>query len=117
MDGVMILSEMSVRGEELGFVIAWVILTIGYIVVAIWDNVEQWHYSGWGTRIMSIIVTLMIGALTSIIAIGLCHEYNTFHTEYKVIIDDSVGFNEFTERYKIISNDGDVYTVVEKHVD
>lgn len=114
MDGVTILSEMSVRGEELWVVIVWVLLTIVYIVAMIWNNVEDWHYSGWGTRIMGIICALMVGALISIIAVGLCYAYNTFHTEYKITIDDSVSFNEFTERYKIISQDGDVYTVLDK---
>ena len=116
MNGVTILSEMSVRGEELWVVIAWVLLTIAYIVGAIWDNVEYWHYSGWGTRITGIVGALIVGVLTSMVAVGLCDEYNTFHTEYKVTIDDSVGFNEFTECYKILSNDGDVYTVIEKQV-
>lgn len=117
MYGVTILSEMSVRGEELGFVMAWWFLTIAAIVGSIWDDVEYWHYSEWSTRIMGIIRTLIVGALTSIIAVGLCYEYNTFHTEYKVTIDNSVGFNEFTNRYEIISNDGDVYTVIEKRYD
>ena len=113
MDGVMILSEMSVRGEELWIVIAWVLLTIATIVGMILDNVEHWYYSGWDTRIMGIICALMVGALTSMVAVGLCYEYNTFHTEYKVTIDDSVSFNEFNSRYEIVSQDGDVYTVIE----
>lgn len=32
MDGVTILSEMSVRGEGLFFVIAWILLSITFIV-------------------------------------------------------------------------------------
>lgn len=116
MDGITILSEMSVRGCELWKVIIWVLLTIAYIVGMILDNVEHWHYSGWGTRIMGIIGALMVGALTSMVAVCLCYGYNTFYTEYKVTIDDSVGFNEFNSRYEIISNDGDVYTVIDKEL-
>lgn len=114
MYGVNILSEMSVRGEELGVVVVWCLLTIVYIVCGIWDNVEHWRYSGWGTRITSIICILIVGLLVLVIAVGLCVEYDTFHTEYEVTIDDSVGFNEFTNRYEIVSQDGDVYTVIEK---
>lgn len=114
MDGVTILREMSVRGEALGIVIVWWFLTIAYIVGMIMDNVYHWRYSGWHSRIVSIICSLMASSLILVIAVGLCVEYNTFHTEYKVTIDDSVGFNEFNNRYEIVSQDGDVYTVVER---
>jgi hypothetical protein len=114
MDGITILSEMSVRGEDLWIVIAWWLLTIVYIACCIWDNVERWRYSEWCTRIVSIICALMVSSLILMIAVGLCVEYSTFHTEYEVTIDDSVGFNEFTDRYKIVSKDCDVYTVIEK---
>ena len=35
-------------------------------------------------------------------------------TRYQVIIDDSVNFNEFNERYEIISQEGLIYTITEK---
>ena len=117
MDGVAILSEMSVRGESLGIVMVWWLLTIAYIVFMIMDNVEHWHYSGWRSRIVSIICALMVSSLILMIAVGLCTEYNTFHTEYEVTIDDSVGFNEFTDWYEIVSQDGDVYTVIERETE
>jgi hypothetical protein len=117
MDGVTILSEMSVRGEDLWIVIAWWLLTIAYIACGIWDNVESWRYSEWRTRIVGIICSLMVGSLILVIAVGLCTEYNTFHTEYEVTIDDSVGFNEFTDWYEIVSQDGDVYTVIERELE
>ena len=37
----------------------------------------------------------------------------TEHTEYKVIIDDSVMFNEFMECYEIVEQDGKLFTVKE----
>lgn len=117
MDGVTILSEMSVRGANLGFVITWILLTIACIVMRIWDYIDNWHYFGWGSRMFGIICTLMIGALTSMVAVGLVSEYNTFHTEYMVTINDSVGFNEFNSRYEIVSTDGDIYTVIDRQVD
>lgn len=117
MDGVTILSEMSVRGENLGFVITWIILTIVLIASKIADTIIWWHYSELKTKITSIICTVIVCGLPLMIAVDLCRSYNTFHTEYKVTIDDSVGFNEFTSRYKILSNDGDVYTVRDRMVD
>ena len=117
MDGVTILSEMSVRGESLWIVMTWWLLTIVYIVCCIWDNVENWHYSGWRSRITAIICALMVCSFILMIGVGLCAEYNTFHTEYKITIDDSVSFNEFTDRYEIVSQDSDVYTVIERETE
>ena len=37
-----------------------------------------------------------------------------YETQYKVVIDDSVSMNEFTEKYEIIDQDGKIYTVREK---
>lgn len=116
MDGVTILSEMSVRGEGLFFVIAWILLSITFIVGAILDNIDNWRYFGLSSRIMSIIFTILLGAFMSVVSVCLCCEYNTFYTEYKIKIDDSVGFNEFNEHYKIVSQDGDIYTVREKEL-
>ena len=114
MDGVTILNEMSFRGEELWRVVCFVILGIAAISSMVIDNVKYWHYSGLATRIVGIIGTLFVAALLSVFTIAACMSYNTFHTEYKVNIDDSVGFNEFNSRYEIISQDGDIYTVIEK---
>ena len=114
MDGVTILSEMSVRGEALGIVMVWWLLTIVYIVGMIMDNVENWRYFGLRTRITTILCTLLVSSFILMIGVGLCAEYNTFHTEYEVTIDDSVGFNEFIDWCEIVSQDGDIYTVIEK---
>ena len=38
----------------------------------------------------------------------------TGDTTYDVIIGDNVSFNEFTEQYEIISQNGSIYTVKEK---
>ena len=36
------------------------------------------------------------------------------HTEYKVIIEDGVEFNEFLSHYEILDQEGEIYTVKEK---
>lgn len=35
-------------------------------------------------------------------------------TEYKVIIDDSVQYVEFTEKYEVVDQEGEIYTVRER---
>lgn len=116
MDGVTILSEMSVREVELWKVIIWGIMTAVYVVFMILDHVKCWRYLSWLTRIVEIICILMIFAFMSIFEYAFIYGYNTFQTEYEVTIDDSVGFNEFNKRYEIVSQDGDIYTVIEKEL-
>jgi hypothetical protein len=40
--------------------------------------------------------------------------YNTIRTEYQVTVDSSVSFQEFFEKYEVVSADGYVYTVIER---
>jgi hypothetical protein len=35
-------------------------------------------------------------------------------TEYKVTIDDSVKYVEFTEKYEVVDQEGEIYTVRER---
>lgn len=61
---------------------------------------------------VSIILCIFIAAMGFIFS---DHYYNKPDTvTYKVTIDDSVSFNEFQERYRIIGQDGKIYTVEEK---
>lgn len=36
------------------------------------------------------------------------------HIEYKVTIDDSVSMNEFLDKYEILDQEGEIYTVKER---
>ena len=61
------------------------------------------------------------GYLAGIIAVGLYVALFSFvpdsykyETEYKVIVSDEVNFEEFTQKYEVISVKDDLYTVKEK---
>jgi hypothetical protein len=61
-----------------------------------------------------LIMSLIILALSSILIInGNINDYKTIYTDYKITINDSVGFNEFYKNYEVVSKSGDVYTVRE----
>ena len=51
---------------------------------------------------------------TTAFIIGLTNKTTPAYTEYKVTIDDSVSFTEFTEKYEIIDQEGKIYTVKER---
>ena len=61
------------------------------------------------------IITLILAVISFLLFIyGLLPSQKVAYTEYQVTIDDSVSFNEFTEKYEIIDSDGKIYTVKEK---
>lgn len=61
-----------------------------------------------------VVVALLFGAIIGGalgFSFGIPVEYTN---EYKVIISDEVNFNEFQEKYKIIDQDGKIFTVRER---
>lgn len=122
MDGVTILSEMSVRGADLSRVIFGVImvitLSVGCImfIVNLWGKYDTCYKPTTSDKfftIFGIIYAMSFYLFLMLFPISAFVEYGTFHTEYVVEINDSVGFNEFYNHYDIISQDGDIYTVRE----
>lgn len=118
MDGVTILSENIYRGTSLGFVILTaiiVILVFCAIVYGVYKDCR--NLSNLRKRIRIIVADVLLAmALMSIMVlfIGVAfHDYLTIYTDYKVRVDDSISLNEFINNYKIISYDGDTYTVRE----
>lgn len=115
MDGVTILSEASCRGAELSQVIAGLCWIVVMLLIIIPSTVDLWREKGlWIIKGILSSLALFVVSIFSLVAIGVCNEYLTFHTEYEVIADDSVGFNEFYNHYEIIYQDGDIYTIREK---
>lgn len=61
--------------------------------------------------LVGLFFGVIIGYPCGSIIFGTPIEYTT---EYKVIISDEVNFNEFQEKYEIISQEGKIYTIEEK---
>lgn len=65
-----------------------------------------------------ILTAGIVGLCISVtIAVFAFKEVNTTETRYTATIDESVSFVEFNERYEIIDQNGDLYTLVEKESD
>lgn len=65
------------------------------------------------------ITTFVTGILLCVV--GLCmglyrdNHANTFdYTEYDILIDDSISYNEFVDKYEVLDKDGNIYTVRER---
>ena len=116
MSGVEILATEEVA-------IAWAswnwkgfLLTVGLcFLVAIVAGVLAGVSDDWELGvIIFLVVFIASGALFGTLVGFTTGEPIGYKTQYKVVIDDSVSMNEFTEKYEIIDQDGKIYIIQEK---
>lgn len=108
MEGITILNEIQkTAAPEWMAVLGLILCFLGFISIMIYA-VSQ--------KIVSAIISIVILIIITIWIIYFCIASLIIydHTEYKVIIDDSVNFNEFNEKYEIVDTDGKIYTIKEK---
>lgn len=118
MSGVEILATEEVA-------IAWAswnwkgfLLTVGLcFLVAVITGVLANGSEDWRLGLTIFLVVFVAGSAFFGTLIGCTTgEPIEYETQYKVIIDDSISMNEFTEKYEIIDQEGKIYTVREKEI-
>ena len=107
MEGVTILSAgIATLGVSWGIAILVAIGTfILYLAIDPFDFEDEW---GWRSG-MALILALVVFGLFS----WLCVD-TTEVPEYKVTIDETVSFVEFNEKYEVIDQEGEIYTIRER---
>lgn len=109
MQGVQILNEFMYEGAV---VAPWFGIglscciggAIGAFLFSIFDKIPR--------KIRSCAITILISII--LFGIGVCaFAPREMTPRYQVIIDDGVKFNDFVNKYKIIKQDGLIYTVEE----
>ena len=108
MEGITILNEIQKTAAPDWMVVLGLALCFLGLISIIIHAASQ--------KIVSAMTSIVIFIIIIIWTISFCIVNSTIydHTEYKVIIDDSVNFNEFNEKYEIIDIDGKIYTIKEK---
>lgn len=116
LEGITVLSqeEMMVMGSfhQGVFWITFCVFFSFITIHAIKSNKGEPNYI-----VSEIVIGLFISLLPALIAPVLfddVHMVPTGKYEYTVTIDDSVSFTEFTDRYTIIEQNGDVFVIKEK---
>ena len=96
------------------------------------------YLGGWSAGVIALIVCGVVFFIISLICglwdyetlamvsfvigficmFGAYYNYHTNNpvkvTTYQVILDDSISYNEFVEKYEVIKQEGRIYTVYEK---
>ena len=109
MDGVTVLSEQIVGG--IGDIISCCIIAVVLgLIVAAWGcwiaDLQDFTFFIAFACLVSIFL-IVTGCITNIIPLKT-------YSKYKVTISNEVSFNEFNEKYEIINQEGQIYTVKEK---
>ena len=115
MEEIIVLSKYTCREISLSvIVISGIILFLYFLGVCYAVYKEFNYYRGaMKKRIANIIETILAFLMIIGLVFALCQGYTTTYTEYKIYVPDSITLNEFTKQYKIISYDGNIYTVQE----
>jgi len=101
MDGVTILS--TTEPSAVGFLVC-LFMTIGCFacfVYSIYDGIVNEMYQLFIVTAVTLVFTVIFAYAT----------YITTTTEYKVTIDETVNYTEFTAMYEVIDQEGAIYTV------
>lgn len=69
----------------------------------------------WFAIIVSGVLRSILGALLgALVWSGAADDAKRFTTTYDVLISDEVKMNEFNEKYEIVSQNGNIYTIKER---
>ena len=109
MEGVTLLHQFTTGGPSIYGIVVCSIFALGFLALAVWGLVMKWRYKNqawkWKEIIACLVATLIfLGG----IAWTLSWDYET---HFKVTIDDTVPYNAFTERFEVVSQEGEIYTI------
>ena len=114
MEGITIVEKHLCRVVELQQLITicvfFTLLCIG--VLALYRFIYKDTDSNANKR-LAIVCSIGIVILCIVLWIHQIYNYNKTHFEYTIEVDDSVSFNDFFDKYEIVSVDGDRYRVKE----
>lgn len=69
-------------------------------------------------KVGAVMLGCVVGAILGIFVFGgiaaCTTEVVAYETHYKVVVSDEVSMNEFLDKYKILDQEGNIYTVKER---
>lgn len=112
MNGINILNSTEVVVES---TCNWWLAGIVWIVVVVACGMIAYGAYNKGEAVVAgCLVGALIGLLLWVLVGAMTSESVVQEVQYEVIIDDSVSMKEFTNKYEIIEQRGEIYVVREK---
>ena len=112
LEGIEILAQTEIMKNpdwtSLFFTAMIVFILLGFSMAITGAIVNMW-------KLIACGVGLAIGTFVASFIIGVnISQEPTGRYEYQVIIDGSVSFSDFNEKYEVIDQNGKIYTIREK---
>lgn len=116
MNGITIIEEHLCKTVELPALIGTIsFITLLYIGgLLLYRFVYKQSSKSCTDKKKYIIYSILLFVICSAFWAVQIIDYNKTHIEYTVTVDDGVSFNDFHEKYEIISVNGNEYRVKEK---
>ena len=115
MNGVEILTSKQVaiawEYNWNAFGIAFTIILFAAVLIGIVSSIVS---GDWTELIICAVAGVIIGAFAAAIVGDMAETPIKYISQYKVTISDEVSMNEFNAKYKIIYQEGKIYTVRER---
>lgn len=111
LEGITILHQYVIGGPNVFLQVLMCALALAFFIFAIWLIIAKFR----GTTTFFKTVDIFIASALAIFCLGMTIRISSLmpRTEYKVLIDDSVSYTEFTEKYKVVDKKGSIYTIYE----
>lgn len=97
-----------------GGVIFFFLFTVIFAIVSFFALYRLITTQDFGTYGFLLMISLVLGVAAVAGAFTSYYKKPIYGPQQVVIVDDDVDFNEFMDRYKIIKQEGQLYTVREK---
>lgn len=114
LEGITVLSQSTsvihTPGIGIGSILIIAALITSIVVIFV-DNISNRQYIIPSVIYLFVVIPILIALLKLTLKVeGPSYEI----VNYKVIIDDSVKFNDFMKKYEIVDQDGIIYQIIEK---
>lgn len=109
MDGVTILNTVEKCGFSIWGLIIFVLLCAVSIFLLLYLFIRS--LMDGNSEAFLVCMTIVCGVVAALVG---CALWGPTYSEYKVIVDESVSFKEFTDKYEVVGQEGEIYTVVER---
>jgi len=109
MDGITVLYEQGFGGLKEVIIGAILCILGGFAIAAVITFISLSDFNIWFIALgfVSSILLFVMFVATGLISFKP-------YSKYKVTIEDEVRFNDFNEKYEVIFQEGDIYTIKEK---
>ena len=109
-DGITVLSESVYRGCDSKLGLGFAIASLIFGIVAL----RFFEAGDWDEHPCVLLTFVFLFVISVAISYMSCRETMYEAPEYKVTISDDVGFNEFNKKYKVVEQEGEIYTIRER---